>query len=166
MTIALPKARHGLAAIEQKLTRQVLDSWLSAIKGSARVALSLPRFAIRPKRSIDLRKALSALGMTLPFERLKADFTGMANPANSEDRLHIGHVFHQATVEVNEAGTEATAATAVAMMPTGAVPERPVIFRADHPFLFIIHTRTNPTMLFIGRLVDPRPLTSRSDPAR
>jgi len=55
---------------------------------------------------------------------------------------------------VNEEGTEAAAATAVGMM--GGMPAKPPEFRADHPFLFLIQDNRTGSILFLGRVVDPR----------
>jgi len=67
----------------------------------------------------------------------------------------ISGVFHKAWGEVNEAGTEASATTAGLI----ALCERmddPLIFRADHPFIFLIGDTRSGSLLFIGRLADPR----------
>ena len=66
-------------------------------------------------------------------------------------------VIHKAFVEVNEEGTEATAATAVIMKKRVSIPARPRIpvFKADHPFIFVIKDNQSGSILFIGRLIDP-----------
>jgi serpin B len=59
-------------------------------------------------------------------------------------------------VEVNEEGTEAAAGTAVVMLGSAAPPKRPVtVFRAEHPFLFLIRDNRNGSILFLGRVTDP-----------
>ena len=85
------------------------------------------------------------------FDANKADFSGMDG---RENNLFIGVVVHQAFVEVNEEGTEAAAATAVAMR-TLSIPEPPPVFRADHPFLFLIRDNNSGSILFIGRVSNP-----------
>jgi len=61
-------------------------------------------------------------------------------------------VFHEAFVKVDEEGTEA----AVAMALAGAAPApNPKEFRADHPFLFLIRDVRSGMILFIGRVTDP-----------
>ncbi len=63
---------------------------------------------------------------------------------------------HQAFVAVDENGTEAAAATAVVARAGAAlVSDPPVVFRADHPFLFFIRDSESKVVLFAGRLVDP-----------
>ena len=103
-----------------------------------------------------LNHSLTALGMRDPFIFGKADFWGMngIKPPSAE-ALYISAVFHKAFVDVNEEGTEAAAATAVAMA-AGAAPGKPLVFRADHPFLYLIREGNTGAVLFMGRLVNPK----------
>jgi serpin B len=90
--------------------------------------------------------------MTDAFNPDKADFSGMT----TAEKLYISAVLHKAFIAVDEKGTEAAAATAVAVAATG-IPQKPkVVFRADHPFIFLIRHRPTGAALFVGRLVDPR----------
>lgn len=152
MYILLPDARDGLAALEKNLgaTLKALQRKLA----EATVLVSLPRFTVDPATSIDLAKPLKALGMKEAFDPAKADFTGIAKATDS-DRLFIGAVLHKAFVKVDEKGTEAAAATAVAM-PRGGRPPQATPFKADHPFLFVIVERTTGLILFVGRVVEPK----------
>ena len=84
----------------------------------------------------------------MPLMR-KADFSGI----NGKGDLWISDVFHQAFIEVNEEGTEAAAATAVVM--TLSMLILYPVFRADHPFIFIIKDNRSGSILFIGRLINP-----------
>jgi serpin B len=74
--------------------------------------------------------------------------------------LKIGAVVHKAFIETKEEGTEAAAATAVtmtlAMAPPGAQPNMPPVFRADHPFVFLIRDMRTGSILFLGRVTDPK----------
>jgi len=79
-----------------------------------------------------------------------ADFSGMSE----EDRLYISAAIHQAYVKVNEEGTEAAAGTAVGAVATSLSPQ--LIFRADHPFVFLIRDNSSDSILFLGRLVQPQ----------
>ena len=91
------------------------------------------------------------MGMRKAFEPRQADFSGM-----SREPFFISKVIHKALVDVDEKGTEAAAATAVVMKPGGAViVDGKVIFKADHPFLFLIRENRTGAVLFLGRLVKP-----------
>jgi len=150
MVILLPKKNDGLAAAEKKLTADSVERWLGSLQ-SRKVHLFLPRFKMTSEFS--LKKALSALGMPTAFSE-NADFSRMA----SGESLMISDVIHKAMVDVNEKGTEAAAATAVIMAPTSALPrlEEPVVFRADHPFAFLLRDNRSGAILFAGRVSNPK----------
>ncbi len=146
MLVLLPRAHDGLAELERSLTVERLESWRP--RHWQEVDLTLPRF--RATRDFDLVEPLSGMGMRSAFDAGSADFSGMTGRRD----LFVSAVVHQAFVNVDEQGTEAAAATGVAMT-LSAMPVEPPVFRADHPFLFLI--RHNPTgaILFLGRLVNP-----------
>jgi serpin B len=100
-----------------------------------------------------MAEALKGMGMPTAFSPGNADFSGM----DGTRELYISDVIHQAFVEVNEKGTEAAAATAVIMVATMALQsgELPPVFRADHPFIFIIQERESGNILFLGKVADP-----------
>ncbi len=118
----------------------------------------MPRFKIEPAQSFDLSKVLETeLGMTLAFDREKANFSGMATARGPNAGLYIAKVYHKTYVSVDEAGTEAAAATAVSMSVRGAPSQRPVeptSFVADHPFLFLIRDTKTGLVMFLGRIQD------------
>src|SRR4029453_17543416 len=99
-----------------------------------------------------LKEALSALGMSLAFAPRKADFSGIA----TAEPLWLSAVIHKAYVDVNEKGTEAAAATGVMMRTMSARVEPLAVFRADHPFFFVIRDNGTGSLLFAGRLVNPQ----------
>jgi serpin B len=149
MDVVLPNARDGLARVEEAYAKGAFARWVSALS-SARVDVMLPRF--RTSSSFELADKLRALGMPRAFKYPDADFSGI----DGTHELFIGAVVHQAFVDVDEHGTEAAAATAV-MMRAGSAPpsEKPIVFRADHPFLFFIRDTQSGVVLFAGRLADP-----------
>ncbi|MBI2893204.1 MAG: serpin family protein [Deltaproteobacteria bacterium] len=158
MTLVLPRAQDGLAAVEAVLDDATLASWLGAGETTA-VSASLPKFTIDPPEPVPLAEELAAMGMPTAFDRNAADFTAMANPPDPRERLFISRVFHKAFVKVDEEGTEAAAATAVIMAPRGGPPRptpRPKVFRADHPFLFFLRDLRSGVVLFAGRVESPR----------
>jgi len=100
-------------------------------------------------------EVLGTMGVTDASDMNRADFSGMDG---RKLWLYISAVLHQAFVRVDEEGSEAAAATAV-MVTLGARPTRSAVFRADRPFLFFIREKETGSVLFLGRVVDPRPET-------
>jgi len=156
MVFVLPNAPDGIDALEQTMTAQSLQAMRGA-SAVSEVQVALPKFEVDPAAPIALADRLKAMGMPLAFERGVADLTGISNPADPAERLHIGHVFHKAFVKVDEKGTEAAAATAVVAVAAGAAPPPPpsLEFRADHPFLYFIVDNASGLVLFMGRVADP-----------
>ena len=148
MMVLLPRNADGLAALEAKLTAQNLIAWTGKLP-RPKVEVFLPKFKMASQFSLNDR--LAALGMVDAFGD-KADFSGM----NGKRDLYISAVIHKAFVDVNEEGTEAAAATAVAMTAMAMrVEQPPPVFRADHPFLFLIRENQTGSILFLGRIADP-----------
>ena len=140
MVVIVP---DDLAAFEADLDLATLDDVLNRISEGG-VHLTLPRFAFSTHAS--LLGPLRALGVTAAFDRDSADFTRMTEGGG----LFVDAVEHEAFIEVDEDGTEAAAATGVAM----ADSHGPSI-DATRPFLFLIRDQATGTILFIGRVLDP-----------
>ena len=85
-----------------------------------------------------------------------AQFEGMTASDDWRNKLHVSRVVPKAFVDVNEDGTEAAAATAAAMARSLGGPFTPTL-KADRPFVFLIRDGKTGTLLFVGRLCDPRP---------
>ncbi|MCL7452602.1 MAG: serpin family protein [Anaerolineae bacterium] len=145
MVILLPE-QSALKAFEGSLDRDQLAAIVQNLEHQP-VSLTMPRFEFDAEFS--LKEALATLGMPQAFTEA-ADFSGMTGNRD----LLISEVVHKAFVAVDEAGTEAAAATAVEMAVTGA-PAEPVQVTLDHPFLFLIRDIETGTILFLGRVVDP-----------
>jgi serpin B len=154
--IILPDDTNGLAKLEAGLTPEKLATWAS-LPGQT-VNLFLPKFKMEPP-TLPLGDALKKLGMTTAFDvpPRSANFDRMA-PRRPDDYLCISDVFHKTFISVDEKGTEAAAATAVAMMQKlgGERPTEPVEVKIDHPFLFAIQHRPSGACLFLGHVVDPK----------
>jgi len=148
MMLLLPE---DMESFEESLTLENLSLWRDSLKNQS-VKVFIPKFTINTKYT--LNNNLKEMGMPTAFIEPTpisgADFSGM----NGGRNLFIGIVIHQAYVDVNEEGTEAAAATGVGMITTGMPPPTP-IFRADHPFIFIIQDNEG-NILFLGRVNDPR----------
>ncbi len=149
MLILLPASKKGITVLENSLTPQLLDTLTHSLKERT-VSLFLPRFTVTSTLRLD--QTLRTLGMTDAFDPAKADFSGMTV---SKDELFIGAVVHKAFIDVNEKGTEAAAATGVVINLTSAMPEPVPVFRADHPFLFLIRENSSGSILFMGRVAKP-----------
>ena len=149
MLVVLPKGRDELKKLEDQLTEARLSGWLQSLTADRPVRLHLPRFQLASL--FQLADMLEAMGMTTAFKD-SADFLAMSK----SESLKILQVIHQANVDVDEKGTEAAAATAVVMAPTASPfapePKQPVVFRADHPFLFLIRENRSGVILFLGRV--------------
>jgi serpin B len=154
MTIILPKDKNGLAAVENQLTAVKLSGWAKFWGRQEDTSVYLPKFRLESK--FMLADTLKEMGMLLAFYKYNADFSGMADfPSNTH--LYISKVIHKAFVDVYEEGTEAAAATAINMVEYGSygLPPEPKVFRADHPFIFLIKDNKSGAILFLGRYVKP-----------
>jgi serpin B len=148
--VLLPDEIDGLPAMEGNTTVEKLDRWLAGLR-KRKVHVFLPRFRLSSQFS--LRDLLTAMGMKRAFNPDLADFSGMS----THEQLYLSAVIHKAFVDVNEEGTEAAAATGVAVAVRAAmVLSEPAVFRADHPFLFLIRDRKSGSILFLGRVVNPQ----------
>ena len=154
MLIILPK-ENNLNQVENIFNKEKLNEWKDDMQNK-KVIVTLPKFKFETKYF--MAKDLKEMGMPTAFKYPNADFTGISppTPESPNGELYIGEVIHQTFIEVAEYGTEAAAATAVIMVSGSAAPtEEPKIFRADHPFIFIIQEKETGNILFLGRVVDP-----------
>lgn len=149
MIILLPREVDGLAGLEAELTVENLNAWMRRLV-KREVQVFLPKFEMTSQFS--LGETLASMGMPDAFS-MSADFSGM----DGTTMLYISAVVHKAFVAVDEEGTEAAAATAVVMR-LKAMPRPPLVFRADHPFVFMICDNRLGSILFLGRVTDPTAL--------
>jgi serpin B len=150
MIVLLPDRPEGLSELEARLTATSLQKWIQAA-GTATVEVFLPKFKLTAL--ISLADTLAAMGMPSAFDRRAADFSGMTGGKE----LFFFDAIHKAFVDVDEKGTEAAAATVgFCLSATFLEPiTQPPVFRADHPFVFLICDNRIGAILFLGRVVDP-----------
>ncbi len=148
MLVLLPMRIEGLKQAERGLTVETLQNWRSHLQ-RRNVIVFLPRFQMTFRA--DLKATLQSMGIVDAFKWPGANFVGFDGDPNW---FYIDEVIHKAYVDVNEGGTEAAAATALEGRMGGMSPEPPV-FRADHPFLFLIQENSTGSILFLGRVADP-----------
>jgi serpin B len=145
MVIILPEDGQ-FEAFEEGLEAQKVSDITSDLQ-LAQVTLTMPKFEFDSEFS--LKDTLASMGMPIAFSGA-ADFSGMTGTPD----LCISAVLHKAFVSVDEAGTEAAAATAVIVGET-AIPEQPVEVTIDHPFIFLIRDIETGAILFVGRVLNP-----------
>ncbi len=146
MFVMLPKDGN-LTAAEKALDPENLLELRRSLE-SQRVDVYFPKFTLETEYS--LPGTLAAMGMPTAFTGA-ADFSGMDGTNN----LFVSEVVHKAFVDVNEEGTEAAAATGVVVGGTAVREDETPVFRADHPFVFLIQEEETGTILFMGRVVRP-----------
>jgi serpin B len=147
MLVLLPR-EDNLTAAEEALDPGTLTEIRDSMT-DRRVRVIFPKFTLETEYS--LSPVLAAMGMPTAFSG-DADFAGM----DGTDRLFISEVFHKAFVDVNEEGTEAAAATGVVMnIKSAPGGDTTPVFRADHPFVFLIVEEDSGTVLFAGRVANP-----------
>lgn len=149
MVLFLPVKTDGLPELEKQMTSENIDKWVGGLRKVKDLPVAIPKFKMESE--FGLNDVLNSLGMKLAFDAQKADFSGMT----SQPELYISAVVHKAFVEVNEEGTEAAAATGV-VMTLRAAPARMPTFTADHPFVFAIRDLKTKTLLFVGRVANPK----------
>jgi serpin B len=142
MLVVVPKG--DFAGFERSLDAERLAE-IDAAGRRGFVDFYLPKWSASSK--LDLAATLPALGLTLPFGG--GDFTGI-----SPDNPVISSGVHAANIDVDEEGTVAAAATALAFTVSGP-PKPEAVIRADRPFLYLIRDNETGAVLFLGRMVDP-----------
>jgi serpin B len=142
MDIIMPDT-GSFAAFESEMNADKIAGIISQLK-AGEIILTMPKFKF--DSSFSLKDNLTAMGMTDAFTD-NADFSGITGKPD----LKIKDVVHKAFVSVDEAGTEAAAASGVIMEPTSMPPSITI----DHPFIFLIRDIQTGTILFIGRVMNP-----------
>ncbi|MDX9694514.1 MAG: serpin family protein [Bacteroidales bacterium] len=147
MIIILPKSKYGLKEVEKLFEQNLLPDYFEKME-DRRINLSIPKF--KSESTYKLQEELSKMGMPVAFSN-NADFSGITG----DKSLAIDKVIHKAFIDVNEEGTEAAAATAVTMRKTAILLDE-AQFKADHPFIYLIKDNETNTILFVGRLMNPK----------
>jgi len=146
MTVILPDP--GRFADVQKGLDAAFLAELRAKWAYTEVHLSLPRWS--STTDLDLVENLKALGIRDLFDADLSDLRGIADAG-----LYVSQIIHQATIKVDEGGTEAAAATAVIGGTTGGGPDGEVTVKVDRPFIYLIRDSNTGEILFAGRVLDP-----------
>ncbi|XYI02757.1 serpin family protein [Sorangium sp. So ce1128] len=136
-------------AFEASLDGAALEEIIASTQDRS-VDITMPKFSFGSSTS--LKQTLAGLGMEVAFDLDDADFSGIV----ADGGIGIQEVIHQAVINVDEAGTEAAAATAVILGVSGSgfFPE-PAATVLDRPFFFFISDVPTGAILFAGRVNDP-----------
>ncbi len=149
MLLLLPKEDIGIRKFESVFDVNKYNQYVKNLNKS-KVTVLLPKFKIR--FHANLERIFQEMGMALAFSD-NADFSDMT----SKRDLKIDQIIHQAFVEIDEKGTEAAAATAVTVVKTSArAYDDKIVFNANRPFHFIIRDNNSNTIIFMGRVVNPK----------
>jgi serpin B len=143
MTLLVPRKVDGWKDLRASLDPELLKSLHAGLPETSTIKLHLPRFAAKSR--LDVIPALMALGVKKPFS--DGDFSAMGPGA-----MAVSKAIQEAVVEVNEEGTVAAAATAVAV--SRSIPRAKVVM-VDRPFLFTISDSRTGAILFLGQVVEP-----------
>ncbi|XP_068850088.1 plasminogen activator inhibitor 2-like [Capricornis sumatraensis] len=144
----IAESSTGLELLESEITHDKLSKWLSEdTMGEDDVEVYIPKFKLEERYG--LKTILTGMGMGDAFSQGRANFSGMSE----KNDLFLSDVFHQASVDVNEEGTEAAAGTGAIV--TGRTGHGGPQFVADHPFLFLIVHKMTKSILFWGRFASP-----------
>ncbi len=139
----------GLQSLLSRLGGDGPLALLAALK-QRQLQLAMPKFRLDTR--FELAAALEALGMRLPFEPGLADLSGIAGKPGG---LYIKSVVHEAYLSVDEAGTEAAAATGVGISPTAIAAPPHIDVVVDRPFAFVLRDIKTGAVLFAGVVSHP-----------
>ena len=163
MTVIVPD-RGRFRDFEDSLDAGLAERIIADL-GFRHVTLDLPKFEFESQ--FWLSETLKSMGMSDAFDSVASDFSDMDGRsclAGDPGCLYIREVVHKAFVSVDEAGTEAAAATGVVMQ-TESAPQNPVAVTVDRPFIFLIRDRATEAILFVGRVETISPIpTSKAQP--
>ncbi|NXR97899.1 OVAL protein, partial [Oxylabes madagascariensis] len=143
--VLLPDDISGLEQLETAITSENLKEWTSSSKMEERkIKVYLPRMKIEEK--YNLTSVLKSLGITDLFSS-SANLSGIS----SAESLKVSGAFHEAFVEIYEAGSKVAGSSGAGVDDTSVSEE----IRADHPFLFLIKHNPSDSILFFGRCFSP-----------
>lgn len=153
MVLVVPFQHNGLDAVLATLDPAALSHEALVPHGLGDITVTMPKWEVRSDAS--LVAALERLGVHDAFDPIAADLSGIAPPPPEFDNLVVADVVHAAWVRVDEAGTEASAATTVEVEGTDSEPPWPSYVTADRPFAYVIRDRVTGAWLFAGRMDAP-----------
>jgi serpin B len=154
LILVLPKKQNGLERLKTVFTSDNFFPEIKKLRG-VYVDIHLPKFVI--EKNYDLKLALSK-SLSKVFSN-DADFSRI----NGKKDLKISKFLHKVIIEINENGSEAAAGSGASLDTKASGEVESVIFRADHPFIYLIVDKRDNLILFMGQI---NKLGSTEDPMR
>ncbi|MFC1725514.1 serpin family protein [candidate division KSB1 bacterium] len=148
MTIFLPKYEVEIDEIASSFSQENWNNWINSFT-EREVNLFLPKFKLDYKIEEKTKTVLTSLGMGVAFDEWAANFSRI----NENNELFISRVIHKTFIEVNEEGTEASAATVVEISYRGIGDD--LTLAINKPFIFVIREKVSGTILFMGKIINP-----------
>ena len=148
MVVLLPNNDKTIADVTAKLSADNWKMWMNSFAAVNELNVQFPKF--KAEYEVKLNDVLSAMGMEIAFQPY-ADFSGI----NGTGDIWIDYVQHNTFIEVNEEGTEAAAATVVAIREMASMS---ISFNANRPFIYAITEKETGAILFLGKMVNPNEL--------
>lgn len=150
MQLFLPKENYTLDGLVEKLDEDRWNSWQKKFS-QEEGTVQLPKFKLEYETL--LNEPLQQLGITDAFDTEKAN---LSNLIESDTPLHIDEVKQKTAIKVDEQGTEASAATSVAIeMSSANIEDEPFYMKLERPFLFTIYDEELEHIIFIGTIKNP-----------
>lgn len=152
MYVLLPKKKDGVSKIEKNISRSVLENAIEDMCYEI-VDLYLPRFTF--ESSYPIVDKLQAMGIKEVFNAKSADLAMLS----AADRFCLSSVYHHIQLEFEESESCHASATNIAHLSVPSnMPSDPKdikLFKADHPFVFVIKDDRTGAIWVIGRVVRP-----------
>ncbi|ODN00065.1 Serpin B8 [Orchesella cincta] len=147
--ILLPDPEVNLIDVERGLKDGMLAAIPSRMRSTS-VDVRMPKLLLESSIDLIASKSLENLGM----ESMSTEFAEFGR-LSEEEGLRITNVIHKAFLEVNEAGSEAAAASAFIAQARSLdiEPENAVKFIVDRPFIAYIFDSITRSILFVARKV-------------
>lgn len=144
----LPDEGISVSDYIASLTGEKLQTLIKEAENTS-VFTMIPKF--HSEYSVEMSEILQGMGMTDAFDHKKADLTGLGT--SPEGNLYISRVIHKTTIEVDEKGTKAGAATVVEVVAESAAPVETKEVLLNRPFVYMIIEKETGLPLFMGTLL-------------
>lgn len=148
MYILLPDSGLKLDEMIHSLDYRAWHSYKKKLNKRRNINFGMPRFHC--EHSVNMKDMLAGMGLGELFEQSSANLKGI-----TRNNVSISEMMHKAAIDVDEQGTQASAATSMAISFTTLVDDDPFNLIVNRPFIFAIEEKKSNTLLFIGKVSKP-----------